>query len=261
MTTIVYHGSGEGGNLFAGTKFFFMQRLPSRQTWIDLVKVFMSSRESWLILILQQANGGEIVKIDKHAHIIIADHALKGCPPGSISWKYIQESVRDGELKNIEMYRAAPSAQTPRVMGSGEPRKQGRTPFTAEDDRVLTKWVLEAERQGISTKGNEIYKQLEAKVRLIALAAYLFPLTGAFRTHGILPRHGATVGSSMSPTTLDQNPRMNLLDRHQEAMDLLLERISLIKDLLFDLRHFMSAHYDPVGAQSQEVSLLLKPPK
>jgi hypothetical protein len=51
MATIVYDGGGEGGNLFAGTKFFFVQRLPSRQTWIDLVKVFLSSWKSWRILI------------------------------------------------------------------------------------------------------------------------------------------------------------------------------------------------------------------
>jgi hypothetical protein len=121
----------------------------------------------------------------------------------------------------MEMYLAGPSAQTPRAIGSGEPRKKGRTPFTAEDDHVLTKWVLEAERKGISTKGNEIYIQLESKVRLIAFPARLSPLTGAVRTHGILPRHGATVGSSMSPTTLDQSPRMILLDHHQEATDLL----------------------------------------
>jgi hypothetical protein len=42
MATIVYDHNGGGGNLFAGKKFFFTQRVPTRQTLIDLVKVRIS---------------------------------------------------------------------------------------------------------------------------------------------------------------------------------------------------------------------------
>lgn len=41
MATIVYDSDGVdgGGNLFAGKKFFFLKRVPTRQRWVDLVKV------------------------------------------------------------------------------------------------------------------------------------------------------------------------------------------------------------------------------
>ena len=167
MATITYRGVGGGGNLFAGKKFFFLQRVPSRLHYIELVQVRTLSRTTVHSLTLRQANGGEIVKLEKHADIVIADHARKkDCPPGSISWKYIEESAKKGELEDEEDHRAGPATHVPREVGSGQPTKKGRTPFTAEDDRVLTQWCHEAERKGLSLKGNEIYKQLEIKVRL-----------------------------------------------------------------------------------------------
>jgi len=41
MATIVYDGVGGGGNIFEGTKFCFLQRVPSRQRWIELVEVHL----------------------------------------------------------------------------------------------------------------------------------------------------------------------------------------------------------------------------
>lgn len=104
------------------------------------------------------------MKIEQQADILIADHARKICPTGAISWKYIEESVKNGALANIEEYRAGPATHTIREVGSGQPTKNWRTPFTAEDDRILMEWVTKAERKGALIKGNEIYKQLEEKV-------------------------------------------------------------------------------------------------
>lgn len=74
--------------------------------------------------------------------------------------------MKDGQLVDMENYRAGPAEKSIREVGSGQPTRSGRTPFSVEDDRILMEWVTRAERQGVSTKGNELYKQLEQKVRL-----------------------------------------------------------------------------------------------
>lgn len=146
---IVYNGTGSGtrGNLFQGLKFCILQRVPLRPRWVELC----------------EANGGKVVKLEKQADIVIADHARPNCPPGSISWKYIEESVKNGVLEDKEEHRAGPSTHTARDIASGQPAKLGRTAFTAEDDAELMKWVTQTERAGGLTKGNELYKQLEQK--------------------------------------------------------------------------------------------------
>ena len=54
---------------------------------------------------------------------------------------------------------------TVRTVGSATiPKKGTRTPFTAEDDRVLFEWVTSFEAQGGAILGNKIYEQLAAQV-------------------------------------------------------------------------------------------------
>ncbi|PQE26888.1 Telomeric repeat-binding factor 2-interacting 1 protein [Rutstroemia sp. NJR-2017a BVV2] len=143
--SIVYEGVGGGGDLFANLKFFLVQRIPSRGHYIELIK----------------SNGGEITKLEKMADIIIADHARKDVPAGSISWKFIDESVKAGELKDIEDYRCGASANSSRPRRSNQPNKSSRNPFTQQEDHILTQWVTKAARRGLATKGNDIYIQLE----------------------------------------------------------------------------------------------------
>jgi hypothetical protein len=175
------------------------------------------------------------VKLDKQADILIADPAKKReCPAGSISWKYIEDSTKNGVLGDIEEYRIAPATHSPRGVGTGQPTKRGRTPFTAEDDRVLTKWVMQAERRGLPTQGNEIYKQLEVKVGSRCALSMPIELMEHCRTTGIQLRHGVTVGSSISSTALDQTFLMMIpLHRVQLPLglllDLLLDRIGLFQ--------------------------------
>ena len=153
---IVYEGVTEGANLeegqlFAGKKFWVAQRCPSRNHYLDLLK----------------SNGGKIVQLEKQADYLIADHLYKQCPPGSISYRWIDQSIRNGELADEDAHRAGPPQNTTRDAGSlSRPIKFGRTPFTAEDDRILYKWVKDAEANGGMILGNELYKQLEAKVCL-----------------------------------------------------------------------------------------------
>jgi Rap1 Myb domain len=76
--------------------------------------------------------------------------------------------VAKGELEDVELHRAGPPVGTIREVGSAQPARKGRTPFTADDDRILMEWCTNAERKGLSLKGNDLYKQLEAKVRFFA---------------------------------------------------------------------------------------------
>ncbi|KAG0645996.1 hypothetical protein D0Z07_7891 [Hyphodiscus hymeniophilus] len=147
MAAIVYEGMvGGEGELFAGKKFFVLQRIPMRETYVEAIK----------------RNGGEVVKFDKQADLIIADHVRSDNPVGAISWTFIDKSVARGRLEHIEEHRAGPKTRTVRDVGSSHPPRSGRIPFTAQDDHDLFVWVTKAERSGAALKGNDIYQQLEA---------------------------------------------------------------------------------------------------
>ncbi|TGO85409.1 hypothetical protein BPOR_0398g00030 [Botrytis porri] len=122
MASVVYDGVGGGGVLFERMKFFILQRVPMRSRWVEIIR----------------SNGGEVEKIEKNAEIIIADASAKA-----------------GKLVDMEEYRCGAPERT-----FAQPAKSTRTPFTPEDDRILTQWVLEGERLGRSTKGNQLYIEL-----------------------------------------------------------------------------------------------------
>lgn len=98
--------------------------------------------------------------------MLIADHLVRpqAAPAGSYSWLWIENSVKNGFLEDKEGYLVGRPAGTSRPVGSAEPTKSTRTPFTAEDDLILTKWVLAAEKRGESTKGNVLYEKLAKQV-------------------------------------------------------------------------------------------------
>lgn len=103
--------------------------------------------------------------LEKQADIVIADHARKDTPVGSISWTYVDQSIKKGVLEELDDHRAGPLQHTVRAVGSGGGAKKSRTPYTAEDDRILKDWVLKGERAGLSSSGLELFKQLEERVR------------------------------------------------------------------------------------------------
>jgi hypothetical protein len=119
------------------------------------------------------------------------------------------------------MYPAGRPAHIPQQIGSSQPIRKGRRPFTAEDDRILAKWVAEAERAGLPTKGNALYQQLEAEVWTVYLGCIHIKLTECCRTTGILPSHGATVMSRMSIASgiFQQNLTTIPLDHPQAGLD------------------------------------------
>ncbi|KAL2069429.1 hypothetical protein VTL71DRAFT_14108 [Oculimacula yallundae] len=145
---IVYHGGvGGGGDLFQGMKIWLSLRVPLRKTYKEQV----------------ESNGGEIVLLEKNADVIIVDHARKDCPPGSISWRWIEQSVKKGVLEDIEDHRAGPIHAQVREVGSTQSTKKTKTPFTTADDNILMQWVTKAERKGRPILGNAIYQELAQK--------------------------------------------------------------------------------------------------
>ena len=152
MAHIVYTAKLEdgtpNGSLFAGKKLFLTQKTPSRSHFIDLIR----------------ANGGEVVKLEKSADIIIADDARKEVVPGSYSYKWIDNSIKNGALEDLDDYLAGPPVGIPRAMGSTiRPAKNSRNFYSAEDDRILLEWVQVHGQKGASMAGNETYKKLEAQ--------------------------------------------------------------------------------------------------
>lgn len=82
------------------------------------------------------------------------------------SYTYIERSIRNGVLEDLEDHRVGPSEGTVRSVGSViQPAKQTRNKYSEADDRILWDWVHENPQKSGGTDGNEIYKQLEAKVR------------------------------------------------------------------------------------------------
>ncbi|KAJ4393131.1 hypothetical protein N0V93_002338 [Gnomoniopsis smithogilvyi] len=149
---VVYNGvpgTGEG-DLFQGLKLWIAQRVPQRSRWVDLVK----------------GNGGDVVKLEKNADMLIADNIkVAGVSPplGSYMWRWIDDSVKNGFLQDKDDYLIGRREGSAREPGTSQPIKVGRTPFTSKDDLILTRWVVAEERMGNVLSGNVIYKALERK--------------------------------------------------------------------------------------------------
>lgn len=138
-------------SLFEGFKFFILQRCPTRSAFINQIRI----------------NGGEVVPLEKQADYVIGDHVRRDSPPGSISYTFIEQSLRDGKLANPEDHPAGPTERTAREAGSvARPTRKTKVPFTVEDDRVLYKWVKECQNKGGRALGNAIFMQLENMVRM-----------------------------------------------------------------------------------------------
>ena len=140
--------------IFEGKKFWVAQRVPMRSTYLEEIR----------------KNGGEIVLLEKQADYLIADHMKsKFAPAGSISFTFIEDSVKNGAIVDPEDHRCGVPAGAVRDISSPRPSKVTREPYTTSDDRICYRWAKSAECKGASVGGNEIWKQLEAKVSLLSL--------------------------------------------------------------------------------------------
>lgn len=86
--------------------------------------------------------------------------------PHRHSYTFIEKSIRNGVLEDLDDHKVGPPEGNIRSIGSiVQPPKGTRNKYTEADDRILWKWVNDHPQQGGGTDGNEIYKQLEKKVR------------------------------------------------------------------------------------------------
>lgn len=137
------------GSVFADLNFFIVQRVPQRSHYISLV----------------ETNGGRVVKLEAQADYLIADHLRHDAPAGSLSYKFIEESIKQGEIpKDESPFLAGRRKSTNPVITivASSSKKSTRTPFTDDDDKLLYKWVHRADEQGLATQGNTIYQLLAA---------------------------------------------------------------------------------------------------
>lgn len=137
------------GALFERQKIWVAQRVPLRSTYRRHI----------------EDNGGELVALEKDADILIADHVRSDAPPGSFSWTWIEACIKEGQLVDKEKHLAGAAHVTTRPVDGLQPTRSSRLPYTTEDDVALWNWVKDEERRGGRILGNEIYKQLEQKVR------------------------------------------------------------------------------------------------
>ncbi|KAL1303391.1 hypothetical protein AAFC00_006784 [Neodothiora populina] len=141
------------GSLFAGKSFFLTQRLPLRSRYVKDI----------------EANGGSVVRLEAQADYLIADHLRSDCPPGSLSYTFIDRAIQTGELPPVGDHvagvpkGASGAARPPRAAGSSAPVKTVRTPYTTQDDEHLLAWVRDGQANGYAVKGAELYKLLEAE--------------------------------------------------------------------------------------------------
>ncbi|KAK5999519.1 hypothetical protein QM012_005372 [Aureobasidium pullulans] len=150
---VVYTGMANSanvqGSVFADKKFFVVQRVPQRSHYISLV----------------ESNGGRVVKLEAQADYLIADHLRHDAPAGALSYKFIEESIEQGTIPQDDSSflagrRRSANPVTTAVASSS--KKSTRTPFTDDDDKLLYKWVHNAEDQGLATQGNSLYQVLAA---------------------------------------------------------------------------------------------------
>ncbi|KAF2009491.1 hypothetical protein BU24DRAFT_428383 [Aaosphaeria arxii CBS 175.79] len=141
-------GANLNGTLFAGKKFWIAQRVPLRNSILDKIK----------------SNGGEITQLEKKADYLIADHCRRDNAPGTISYTFIDASIQNGEIQDPDEHLAGPPVGTASAVSAGsKSSRTSRAAYTAEEDRILYKWVRDHEKMGGRASGNEIYIQLEAK--------------------------------------------------------------------------------------------------
>ena len=151
---IVYEGvarsrdaNDDEQTLFAGQKLWFSHAIPQRKWLIENARL----------------NGAVIVDRDADADVRLVDHAKKNNAPGTHSYRYVEQSIRNSALEDLAPHAVGASSYASRPVGSTiTAPKSGRTSYTPEDDQYLWNWMMPFMDRGGAWKGNEIFKQLEA---------------------------------------------------------------------------------------------------
>ncbi|KAJ6028538.1 hypothetical protein N7540_004114 [Penicillium herquei] len=172
--------------LFGGTRFWVSHHVPQRTRFKEMI----------------EEHGGTVVLLEKHANIKLVDHTKKNLPADTYSYQYVERSVRNGKLENLEHHRAGPSAQRP-VGASHIPQKRTRSDYTLQDDQILFDYLHPYELEvDAPIGGNNIYKVLAEKFTQHTWQSwrtrYLKNLRGQPRPGGGEPRPDLLVGTDQS---------------------------------------------------------------
>lgn len=97
------------------------------------------------------------------ADVHIGDHLKQSCQ-GMISYRWIEECCKQGELLDLESHKIRRSRTT------GIHRTGRRNEFSAEDDRILLDHIKKSVARGESAKGNRIYDSLAQAVRSFCMS-------------------------------------------------------------------------------------------
>ncbi|KXJ90490.1 hypothetical protein Micbo1qcDRAFT_234461 [Microdochium bolleyi] len=144
---ITYHNvrpttNAGAGTIFKDITFWVAQRITDRNQLLSAIK----------------DNGGTIKALDRLADVKITDLA-RDPAPGSVSYKWIEDCLKEGTVLPKDDYMCTAGTSAPRP-AAGPNRRGIRVPFTAEEDRFLTAWVIKHEHKGFATAGNVIFERL-----------------------------------------------------------------------------------------------------
>ncbi|KAJ5550073.1 hypothetical protein N7461_004771 [Penicillium sp. DV-2018c] len=131
-------------DMFRGTRFWLSMTVPQRLRLKELIKQY----------------GGSVVLTEREADVKLVDPKRKDLPRDTFSYQYVDDSIRNGRLEDIEKYGAGPSG--PRPMGATNiAPKSTRSFFTLEEDQILHDWVAHIKKEpGAPVQGNAIYQEL-----------------------------------------------------------------------------------------------------
>ncbi|KAB8251959.1 TRF2-interacting telomeric protein/Rap1 C terminal domain-containing protein [Aspergillus flavus] len=132
------------GPLFQGKQFWLSHNVPQRSRFKDLI----------------EQHAGVVRLHEKDADIKLVDHTRKNLPPDTYSYRFVEWSVRNGKLEDLQNHRAGPSAARP-VGATNIPTRSHPIPYTLEDDQWLWDRMAEYEKDpNASIGGNKIYQEL-----------------------------------------------------------------------------------------------------
>ncbi|EFQ98421.1 hypothetical protein MGYG_01451 [Nannizzia gypsea CBS 118893] len=109
-----------------------------------------------------EEHGGRVVILEKDADFLLVDHLRKDNPPGTYSYQFVERSIRQGVLQELDKFMAGVPRASVRQPPMG-PARRYREPFTAKDDQILYDWMKPFEQAGGAVSGNKIYQQLAAQ--------------------------------------------------------------------------------------------------
>ncbi|KAJ5773169.1 hypothetical protein N7457_008065 [Penicillium paradoxum] len=135
-------------NLFRGARFWVSMTVPQRVRFKELIKEY----------------GGTVVLMEKDADVKLVDHTRRDLPDDTFSYQYVERSIKNGQLEDLEAHRVGPSA--PRPMGASNiPTKSTRSFFTLQEDQLVFDWIEHFGREpGAPVQGNRFYQDLSELV-------------------------------------------------------------------------------------------------